>query len=158
MKIIVTAGGTGGHVMPAVSIAGAIRKKRPDAEILFIGTDRGLEEKVAKANDLRFYALKAAGIKGKGIKDLFRAATINIGAFSKALKIVRDFRPDWIIGAGGYVTGMVVLAGRLAGSRCAIQEQNILPGLTNRILSHLSQKIFWHFLILAGFSQRKKWL
>jgi UDP-N-acetylglucosamine--N-acetylmuramyl-(pentapeptide) pyrophosphoryl-undecaprenol N-acetylglucosamine transferase len=142
MRIIITAGGTGGHIMPGIAVAEAIRNKKPDTEILFIGTDRGLEEKLAEKHRLVFAAIKSAGIKGKSFKSIFTAAFTNIAGFIKAVKIISTFKPDWVIGTGGYVPGMVVLAGRLNGAKCAIQEQNSIPGLTNRILSRISHRIF----------------
>ena len=144
MRIIITAGGTGGHIMPAIAIAEAIRE-RMRARILFIGTDRGMEARLAQAYGLDFLALKAMGIKGKRPKNLPRAFMTNLAAFGAALKATRSFHPDWVIGTGGYVTGMVVLAGRLCGAKCAIQEQNSIPGLTNRILGRVSQRVFLAF-------------
>jgi len=150
MRLVITAGGTGGHIIPALAVAQALKEKRPDTEILFIGTDRGLEEKLAAKYNIRFVPLKSAGIKGKSFASILSAVSVNIRAFASALTIMASFRPDWVIGAGGYVTGMVVLAGRLTGARCAIQEQNSIPGLTNRILARISQRIFLSFPDAAG--------
>lgn len=150
MRLVITAGGTGGHIIPALAIAQALLKKRPDTAILFIGTNRGLEERLAAKYGIPFIALKSAGIKGKSVKSIPSAVIVNTAAFISALRIISGFRPDWVIGAGGYVTGMVVLAGRLAGARCAIQEQNSVPGLTNRILARISQRIFLSFPDAAG--------
>ena len=144
MRVIITAGGTGGHIMPAIAIAEALRE-RFRARILFIGTDRGMEARLAQAYGLDFLALKAMGIKGKRLKNLPRALATNVAAFVAALKSIRSFHPDWVIGTGGYVTGMVVLAGRLSGAKCAIQEQNSIPGLTNRILGRVVQRVFLSF-------------
>lgn len=144
MKVIITAGGTGGHIMPAIAIAEALRE-RTRARILFIGTDRGMEERIARTYGLDFLALKSAGIKGKRLAGLPRTLLINLAAFRTAWGAVRAFQPDWVIGTGGYVTGMVVLAGRLAGAQCAIQEQNSIPGLTNRILAQVAQRVFLSF-------------
>ena len=145
MRVIVTAGGTGGHIMPAVAIADAIRERDPRSSILFVGTDRGMEEKIARRYGLDFRAIRALGIKGKSPFEVGRAAVVNTAALISALKIVRSFRPDWVIGTGGYITGMVVLAGRMLGASCAVQEQNSVPGLTNRILSPLARRIFLAF-------------
>lgn len=150
MRLVITAGGTGGHIIPALAIAQALREKKPDTDILFIGTDRGLEEKLAAKYNIKFVPLKSAGIKGKSLKSILSAVFVNIRAFASALKIMSSFKPDWVIGAGGYVTGMVVLAGRLTGARCAIQEQNSVPGLTNRILARISHRIFLSFPDAAG--------
>lgn len=158
MKIIVTAGGTGGHIMPAVAIADAVRTKDPEARILFVGTDRGMEEKIAQRYGLDFTAIRALGIKGKSPLDVVRAAVVNVAALANAMKVVRSFRPDWVIGTGGYITGMVVLAGRLQGASCAIQEQNSTPGLTNRILSRVARRIFLAFPDTQGVFPREKTL
>jgi len=142
MRVLLTAGGTGGHVMPALAIADSLKKLSPDLELVFVGTDRGLEERLTRARGMDFVPLRALGVKGKSIRDVVRSGAINLRAFLSALRIIRRFRPDWIIGTGGYVTGMVVLAGRLSGSLCAIQEQNSIPGLTNRILSRIAHRVF----------------
>jgi UDP-N-acetylglucosamine--N-acetylmuramyl-(pentapeptide) pyrophosphoryl-undecaprenol N-acetylglucosamine transferase len=145
VKLLITAGGTGGHIMPAVAVAEAVRERLPGAKILFVGTDRGMEERIARLKGLDFVAIPALGIKGKSFSNLLKALLVNVRAFLKALFIVRDFAPEWVIGTGGYVTGMVVLAGRLLGSRCAIQEQNSIPGLTNRLLSRIVHRIYLAF-------------
>lgn len=144
MRVIVTAGGTGGHIMPAIAIAEAIRDANR-ARILFIGTDRGMEERLALSHGLDFLSLKAAGLKGKRLKHLPRTILTNLLAFFTVLKVARSFHPNWVIGTGGYVTGMVVLAGRLTGAKCAIQEQNSIPGLTNRILARIAHRVFLSF-------------
>lgn len=145
MKVLITAGGTGGHIMPAVAIAGAVREVSPGTRILFVGTDRGMEERIAGLNGLDFIGIHALGIKGKSVTNLFRAVLVNTEAFLKALRIIRDFRPDWVIGTGGYITGMVVLAGRIMGCACAIQEQNTVPGLTNRVLARMVHRVYLSF-------------
>lgn len=156
MRIIATAGGTGGHIMPAIAIAHALRKGDPGADILFVGTDRGMEERLARLNGLDFSAIRALGLKGKSPLEVARAAFVNTAALGRALKIVRSFRPDWVIGTGGYVTGMVVLAGRLMGASCAIQEQNSVPGLTNRILSRVASRVFTAFPDTSGVFPKRR--
>jgi UDP-N-acetylglucosamine--N-acetylmuramyl-(pentapeptide) pyrophosphoryl-undecaprenol N-acetylglucosamine transferase len=145
VKILITAGGTGGHIMPALAIAHAVREKLPGVGILFVGTDRGMEERLARQAGLDFIAIRALGVKGKSVVNAMRSVTVNIQAFFTALKTIKTYRPQWVIGTGGYVTGMVVLAGYLLGCRCAIQEQNSVAGLTNKILSRIAHKIFIAF-------------
>jgi len=145
VKIIITAGGTGGHIMPALAIAHAIRERQPEVNILFIGTDRGMEKRLADKADLDFISLKALGIKGKSVRHILKALSVNLKAFFTAVKTVRAFRPAWVIGTGGYVTGMVVLAGFVLGCRLAIAEQNSVAGLTNRLLSRIAHRIFLAF-------------
>ncbi len=150
MKVIITAGGTGGHIMPAVAIAEAISERDPDTKVLFVGTDRGMEERIAALKGLDFIPIRALGIKGKSAANLMKALVVNLKAFLAALRVIREFRPTWVIGTGGYITGMVVLAGRLLGCTCAIQEQNSIPGLTNRILSRIASRVFLAFPDTAG--------
>lgn len=150
MKVLITAGGTGGHIMPAIAIAEAIRDKLPGAKILFVGTDRGMEERIARLKGLDFISIKALGIKGKSLTNLLQAVQVNLKAFLRSIRIIKDFRPAWVIGTGGYITGMVVLSGRLLGCNCAIQEQNSIPGLTNRILSRIAHRVFLAFPDSSG--------
>ncbi|MEA2101637.1 MAG: undecaprenyldiphospho-muramoylpentapeptide beta-N-acetylglucosaminyltransferase [Thermodesulfobacteriota bacterium] len=145
MRILITAGGTGGHIMPAMAIADALRARNPKTELLFVGTNRGMEEQLARRFDVPFKAIEAMGIKGKSPIGIIKALPVNMRAFVRALGIMHGFRPQVVIGTGGYITGMVVLAGRLMGARCIIHEQNSVPGLTNRILSRLVHKVFTAF-------------
>lgn len=145
MRIVVTAGGTGGHVMPAVAIAQAVRDVRPDAEILFVGTTGGMERRIAHSYGLAFRGIPALGVKGKSIANLVRALFVNTASLARALRILADFRPGWVVGTGGYVTGMVMLAGKALGCRLAVQEQNSVPGLTNRILAPLVDRVYLSF-------------
>jgi UDP-N-acetylglucosamine--N-acetylmuramyl-(pentapeptide) pyrophosphoryl-undecaprenol N-acetylglucosamine transferase len=150
VKVLITAGGTGGHIMPAVAIAEALRERLPEVKVLFVGTDRGMEERIARLKGLDFIPIKALGIKGKSLANLLMAVQVNLKAFFRAVKIIRDFRPAWVIGTGGYITGMVVLAGRLLGCNCAIQEQNSIPGLTNRLLARIAHRVFLAFPDSSG--------
>ncbi len=145
MRILLTAGGTGGHIMPAMAIMEAMRDLRPDTGFLFVGTDRGLEEKFARQYGVDFIPVKSLGIKGKSAGQIIKAVAVNCRAFIKALVLATKFRPDWVIGTGGYITGMVVLAGRLSGAKCALHEQNSIPGLTNRLLARLASRIYLAF-------------
>lgn len=150
MKVLITAGGTGGHIMPAVAIAEAIREIMPGAKVLFVGTDRGMEERIAGLKGLDFIPIKALGIKGKSLTNLLLAIMVNLKAFLASMRIIKDFRPAWVIGTGGYITGMVVLSGRILGCNCAIQEQNSIPGLTNRLLARIAHRIFLAFPDTSG--------
>jgi UDP-N-acetylglucosamine--N-acetylmuramyl-(pentapeptide) pyrophosphoryl-undecaprenol N-acetylglucosamine transferase len=136
--------------MPAVAIAEAIRESRPGVKVLFVGTDRGMEERIARLKGLDFIPIKALGIKGKSFANLGRAVLVNLKAFIASMRIIKDFRPAWVIGTGGYITGMVVLSGRLLGCNCAIQEQNSIPGLTNRLLARIAHRVFLAFPDTSG--------
>jgi UDP-N-acetylglucosamine--N-acetylmuramyl-(pentapeptide) pyrophosphoryl-undecaprenol N-acetylglucosamine transferase len=156
MKVLITAGGTGGHIMPAIAIAEAIREIIPGTKVLYVGTDRGMEERIARLNGLDFIPIKALGIKGKSLTNFLIAMLVNLKAFLASIKIIKDFRPAWVIGTGGYITGMVVLSGRILGCNCAIQEQNSIPGLTNRLLARIAHRVFLAFPDTSGRFPRSK--
>ena len=137
MKVLIAGGGTGGHIYPALSIAGAIKQKVASVEFLFVGTSHGMEaELVPRAG----YSLKTIHLYGfqrriswRNVKNVL----FTIKSLGDVKKILRDFRPDIVIGTGGYVCGPVVWAAARSGIPTLIQEQNALPGLTNRILSRV---------------------
>ena len=145
MKIIVSGGGTGGHIYPAVTIARAIETQLQQAgqscEILYIGTKEGMESRIIPREGFRFETVKVSGIKRslspQNIKTIF-----NLGVgFFQAISKIRSFRPDVVVGTGGFVCGPVLLAAALMGVPTIIQEQNALPGVTNKILSRFVDKI-----------------
>jgi len=137
MKVLISGGGTGGHIYPALSIAGAIKCKDASAEFLFVGTLHGMEaELVPRAG----YPLKTIHLYGfqrrislRNIKNLFWTGK----SLWDVKKILRDFQPDVVIGTGGYVCGPVVWVAARSGIPTLIQEQNAFPGVTNRILSRI---------------------
>lgn len=140
-KFIISGGGSGGHVFPAIAIANAIMKKCPNTEILFVGALGRMEmEKVPEAG-YKIIGLPVSGFQRsltlKNVSTLFRL----ISSLWKARKIIREFSPDVVIGVGGYASGPVL---RIASSRkihTLIQEQNSYPGITNKILSKKADKI-----------------
>ena len=156
MKVLITAGGTGGHIMPAISIAEALRDKVPSASLVFVGTDRGLEEAIAKRHSIDFIPLRTEGLRGRKFKEIVHALYVDTKAFLKAIGIIRSLRPDWVIGTGGYITGIVVFAGLVSGARCAIQEQNTIPGMTNRILGKMVHRVFLGMEDHSGSFPREK--
>lgn len=139
-KILISGGGTGGHIFPAISIANALRR-RLDADILFVGAENRMEmEKVPAAG----YPIKGLPVAGFDRKRLWR----NIGVLLKlrksmgmAAKIVRDFKPDIAIGVGGYCSGPTLKAAQKAGVPTLIQEQNSYAGVTNKLLAKKAEKI-----------------
>lgn len=140
-KIIIAGGGTGGHIYPAIAIANALKQKSPNIKIIFVGTDRGLEkELVPRAG----YELKKIRVKGFqrhfSLDTLLSLKEMFLGTID-SFKIVRDEEPDLVIGTGGYVAGPVVLIASLLKIPTIIHEQNVKPGITNRILSKFVDKI-----------------
>ncbi len=139
-RVILSGGGTGGHIYPAITIAREI-ERLTDAEILFVGTPNGMEASLIPGEGYDFAALPSAGLKRKltpeNIKVLLKAA----GGLWKARRILSRFKPDVVIGTGGYVCGPILMAAALSHIPTMIQEQNVIPGVTNKILSRVVDKI-----------------
>jgi UDP-N-acetylglucosamine--N-acetylmuramyl-(pentapeptide) pyrophosphoryl-undecaprenol N-acetylglucosamine transferase len=141
IRVLLTGGGTGGHIYPAIVIADEIRLMHPDVEILFVGTQRGLESKVLprlgyniEFVDVRFFK---RSLSIKNIVTLYKAVT----SVLQARRIIKSFKPDVVVGTGGYVSGPVVLAASLAKVPTLIHEQNAYPGLTTRLLARRVDKV-----------------
>lgn len=135
IRILLTGGGTGGHIFPAVVIANEVKRLQADAELLFVGTQRGLESSVVprlgyniKFVDVRFLVRK---LTFKNFVTLYKA----IKSVFEAKKIIKEFRPHVVVGTGGYVSGPVVLAATMAKVPTLVHEQNAFPGLTTRLLA-----------------------
>lgn len=145
MKIMIAGGGTGGHLFPGIAIAEAFLRRDRGNEILFVGTDRGLEKRVLKELGYPLATLDIEGIKGRSWKRSIQAACKIPGSMMQAYKIIKKYSPHIVIGVGGYASGPAVLAAHLMGINTAVAEQNALPGVTNRILSKFADKIFLSF-------------
>lgn len=137
-RLLLTGGGTGGHIYPALSIAHAVRERYPDAEVLYVGTREGLEADLVPRAGLPFTAVNAYGLVGKGIAVATWRAPHILRGLGQALGVVRRFRPDVVVGTGGYVSGPVIAAAALLRVPVALQEQNAVPGVTNRFLSRFA--------------------
>lgn len=139
MKVLLAGGGTGGHINPALAIAGIIRDHVPDAEFLFAGTPNHMEAKLVPQAGYRIEFIKVEGFQrkisleniGRNAKALWYLA----GSGPRAKKIIRDFAPDIAIGTGGYVAGPVIRMAARMGIPTAIHEQNAYPGITNKLLA-----------------------
>lgn len=141
IKIIISGGGTGGHIFPAVSIANAIKAIEPDAEILFVGAEGRMEmQRVPDAG----YPIKGLPVAGFDRKHLWRNVSVLIKLFKSqqmAAKIVRDFKPNVAVGVGGYASGPTLKMAQKAGVPTLIQEQNSYAGVTNKLLAKDANKI-----------------
>ena len=145
MKIIIVGGGTGGHLFPGIAIAREFQKRNPKIKILFVGTRRGIEYKVLPKENFELKTILSSGLKGKiSWRTLIALVEIPI-AFLQSLWVLINFRPKLVLGVGGYVTGPFVLMAWLLRIPTAIQEQNSMPGMTNRILGKIVDKIFVTF-------------
>ncbi len=140
-KIIISGGGTGGHIFPAIAIAQALKRKDETLDILFVGAKGKIEERKVPEAGFKIKLIDIRGFRRKlsfeTVKNIFRL----IKSLFKANKIIREFKPDAVIGVGGYASGPVVYVASLKGIPTLIQEQNSYPGITNKILSKKADKI-----------------
>ena len=137
--IMIAAGGTGGHIFPAVSLARELKKRNEGRRIIFMGTKRGLERKIIPAEGFELIELNAGGVKGKGMIDKVSAMLKALLSFFWCMGYIARVKPSIVIGAGSYVSGPVVSAAWLLGLPTMIQEQNLYPGITNRLLSRIAR-------------------
>ncbi|MFP5259549.1 MAG: undecaprenyldiphospho-muramoylpentapeptide beta-N-acetylglucosaminyltransferase [Acidobacteriota bacterium] len=139
-RVILTTGGTGGHIFPALAVAEALRRLEPEVELLFIG-GLGPEGELATKAGLSFVGLPAQGVFGRGLRAL--AAPVWMArAFGLAVARIREFAPDVVAGFGGYAGFIPVAAARLMGVPTAIHEQNSVPGVTNKALGRVVDRVF----------------
>ncbi|MBR2176559.1 MAG: undecaprenyldiphospho-muramoylpentapeptide beta-N-acetylglucosaminyltransferase [Clostridia bacterium] len=145
MKIIFAGGGTAGHINPALAIAGYVRERQPDAEILYIGCKGGMEERLVPQAGFEFRGITVQGFKRKitpkAIKDNIITVKKALSASSESKKIIKEFQPDIVIGTGGYVSGPVLRAAAKLGIPTLIHEQNAFPGVTNKMLAKKAVKV-----------------
>lgn len=145
MRVLIAGGGTGGHLFPGIALAEEVVTRHPKNDAIFVGTDRGLEARVVPQNGFVFEAIKSRGLKGMGpVKLLLGLLTLPLSFFA-AIGLLRKYRPDVVVGVGGYSSGPVVLMAWLLRIPTAIQEQNALPGLTNKVLGKFARAIFLSF-------------
>ena len=145
MRILFVGGGTAGHINPALAIAGYVKSKCPDAEILFVGNKGGMEERLVPQAGFKFSPIVISGFKrsmnvksiGHNIKTVKRMFTSSFAS----KKIIKDFKPDLAIGTGGYVSGPVLRTAAKLGVPIIIHEQNAFPGVTTKMLSKLAKKV-----------------
>jgi len=156
VRILITGGGTGGHVYPGITIAQAVRDKVSDAEILFVGSEQGLEVDVVPREGFNLVKIPLAGLPRRISPRLFVALGKAAKGFFAARKIIREFKPDVAVGTGGYVCGPVILAAILSGVPTALQEQNTIPGLTNRLLGRYVKRVYLGYEEAARFFKRKR--
>lgn len=156
LKFILSGGGTGGHIYPAIAIANELKSRFPDAEFLFVGAQDKMEmQKVPQAG----YAIKGLWIAGLQRRLTFDNALFPIKLVSSLLKsraIIRKFKPDVVIGTGGFASGPLLQAAAMAGIPTVIQEQNSYPGITNKLLAKKARKICVAYDNLDSFFPKEK--
>ncbi|MBE6032200.1 MAG: undecaprenyldiphospho-muramoylpentapeptide beta-N-acetylglucosaminyltransferase [Clostridiales bacterium] len=145
MRVILSGGGTGGHIYPAIAIADAIKKRHPDAEILFVGTKRGMEGELVPKRGYPIRFITVSGFNRKNLLKSFKTLRDLSKGIKEAKNILKEFKPDLVIGTGGYVCGPVLQVAGKKGLPAYIHEQNAFPGMTNKLLEKHVQKIFLSF-------------
>lgn len=140
-RFIISGGGTGGHIFPAIAIANTLKKQMPDCEILFVGANGRMEMERVPAAGYKIKGLNIAGFqRGKIAANLGLPFKI-LSSLLDARSIVKDFKPNAAIGVGGYASGPLLMAASMTGVPCVIQEQNSFAGITNKILSKRAKKV-----------------
>jgi len=145
VRLLVAGGGTGGHVFPGIALAEEVVTRHPENDVVFAGTARGLEATVVPQAGFPIELIEVTGLKGKGLWGVLAGLARLPRALFQSFSILRRWRPDVVVGVGGYASGPVVLAARLLRIPTAIQEQNAIPGLTNRVLGRIVHEIFTAF-------------
>ena len=140
MKVLIAAGGTGGHIYPGIAIAKEILRRDTDSEVLFVGTARGIETRIVPDNGFQLTLINSAGLKNVGFVGKLKGMLILPKSFLEAREILKDFRPDVVVGAGGYVSGPVLLTAHFMGFPTLVMDSNAFPGFTNRRLARFVDK------------------
>lgn len=141
MRIIVSGGGTGGHIYPALAVVEDLLKQEPDSKVLYVGSKRGLESSIVPKQNIEFIPLEIQGFKRSLSLDNFKTVHLFLKSVRQAKKIIKEFKPDLVLGTGGYVSGAVVYAAARLKVPTMIHEQNSVVGLTNKFLSRFVDKI-----------------
>jgi UDP-N-acetylglucosamine--N-acetylmuramyl-(pentapeptide) pyrophosphoryl-undecaprenol N-acetylglucosamine transferase len=134
MKVIIAGGGTGGHLFPGIAVAREIQRRRAGSSILFVGAEQGIETKIVPKEGFELRTLPLGGIKGLGAVRQVRNLMGMVSGIGKARQILREFKPDAVIGVGGYASFPMLTAAVIGGFPRVIMEQNAIPGLANRVL------------------------
>ncbi len=145
MRLLIAGGGTGGHLFPGLALAEEVKTRHPRNDVLFVGTARGLEAKVVPKSGFPLELIDIGPLKGQGLFGFVRGLLRIPRALWQSVKILRRFDPDMVMGVGGYASGPMVLAAFLLRVPRAVQEQNALPGLTNKVLGRIAQAVFISF-------------
>ena len=141
MRLMIAGGGTGGHLFPGVALAEELRAREPEAPVRFVGTARGIEARVLPGLGWDLVLIEVSGVKTVGALGALRGLLRLPRAFLQARRVVKQFRPDVVVGVGGYASVPVVVMARLMGVKTGILEQNSLPGLANKVLGRFAQRL-----------------
>ncbi|RHW36497.1 undecaprenyldiphospho-muramoylpentapeptide beta-N-acetylglucosaminyltransferase [Neobacillus notoginsengisoli] len=156
MKIAISGGGTGGHIYPALALVREIKKQNPKAQFLYIGTEKGLESNLVPRENIPFKSIHITGFKRKISFENAKTIWRFLAGVKKSKTILKEFKPDVVIGTGGYVCGPVVYAAAKLNIPTIIHEQNSIPGLTNKFLSRYVNKVAVCFQEAEGYFPKDK--
>ena len=145
MKVLIAGGGTGGHLFPGIALAEEVVTRHHKNEVVFVGTEKGLEARVVPQAGFPLEFIRAQGLKGKGLWQFIKGLLALPMAFIASFRILQRHRPDVVVGVGGYSSGPVVMAAWMMGIPTAVQEQNALPGFTNKTLGKFVKVVFTAF-------------
>ena len=156
MRVVISAGGTGGHIYPAIAIINKIKEEEPQSEILYIGTSDRMEKDLIPQLGINYEAITVSGLKRKLTLENVKVLHQFLNARKRCKEIIKEFNPDVVIGAGGYVTGPVIWAAKKLGKKTFIHEQNSVVGLSNKYLTKYADKIGVSFSsTLSNFPKEK---
>ena len=145
MKVIIAAAGTGGHINPGIAIANKIKEKNPKSEIMFIGTNRGLENDLVPRAGYELKTIEAYGLSKKltieNMKNMYKTCK----GYNEAKKIIKEFKPDIVIGTGGYICGATILAANKLKIPTLLHESNAFPGRAIKMLAKKTDTILVSF-------------
>ena len=142
-SFLIAAGGTGGHVYPALSLASELRSRGHD--VAWIGTNRGIEKRLVPAADIKLYEIDVFGLRGKGLMEKLKSPFNLLRALRQSQKIIRDISPNVLVGFGGFVAGPAGVAAKICSVPLVIHEQNARAGTTNKLLSRIASRVLSAF-------------
>ncbi len=142
IRLIVSGGGTGGHLFPGIAVAEAVLARSAESEVLFVGTGRHTDVRVLESRSFAHAVIKCQGLKGKTVLQKISSVLQLPLALVNAARLIKKFKPDLVLGVGGYVTGPVLMAAKILGVHTCIHEQNSVPGMANRKLGRFVSKVF----------------
>ena len=156
MKIAITAGGTGGHIFPALAIINKIKSHDKNSKFLYFGTTDRMEKDIIPEKGIPYIGIQMKGLNRKNILKNITVLKIYLAAIKKAEVELKKFKPDIVIGVGGYITAPVLVAADHLGIKTIIHEQNSIPGVSNKLLSHFVNKICVSFKESEAYFPKKK--
>jgi UDP-N-acetylglucosamine--N-acetylmuramyl-(pentapeptide) pyrophosphoryl-undecaprenol N-acetylglucosamine transferase len=152
MRVLISGGGTGGHLFPAIAVAQVLARSDPDGAVLFVGRGEGIEGGVVPRYGIRFASIPAAGLYTEEVWRNWRLPVIVPAAVARAVRLTRRFKPSVMLGTGGYVSAPVVLAAALCRVPIVLQEQNLKPGRATRTLARLAR------IVAVAYPESAAWL